>query len=316
MKVRPSGRIAMAEPRLASISGCWCVWPTGRKWPPSPTGLASLSTVSENLPSPFLSCTHYLYLDRYAGFTCWIPRLPTAPFHFRFWSTMASWTSLWQLPWQSALWWPWSGRGPRNTSRQKEKFGRSLNPMTKWLVMCGRWMTSIRYGDTSGPVGGGEGGGGIKTKAWTPVRHGWPYTGSKCVFCGPTFHRAEFTEVHSALCETRRKFRYCSRDKMTIKKVTLSPKRQIINERVSLFGNRKELEQMIWVRFSVISAGKSVLTFGSHTWSPRTKSVHLMPLVWPPLQESDIAPAQACPLCLQSAGLSSSRVGKASLVTA
>lgn len=62
----------------------------------------------------------------------------------RFWSTTANWTSLWQLPWRSAPWWPWIGKGPRNTRRRKEKYGRFSKLMMKWLVMWGRWMTSIR----------------------------------------------------------------------------------------------------------------------------------------------------------------------------
>lgn len=172
MKVQTFGRIAVAETRLEFISGCWGVWPTGKKWPRSPAGLASLTL-------PFFSCTHYLYVDRFAAFPCWIPHLPPDPFHFRYWSTMANWTSLWQPPWQSALWWPWSGKDPRNTSRQKEKSGRSLNPITKWPVMCGKWMTSVRYGNTLGPVSCEEWDGRIGTKAWVPIRHGWPYTESR-----------------------------------------------------------------------------------------------------------------------------------------
>lgn len=83
-------------------------------------------------------------------FSFWIPYLLRTELHFRFCSTMANWTSSWQLPWQSAPWWPWTGRDQTNTKRHKERFGRSSNLITTWLVMCDKWINSTRYANSWG----------------------------------------------------------------------------------------------------------------------------------------------------------------------
>lgn len=93
------------------------------------------------------------------------------------------------------------------------------------------------------------------------MRHGWSWHSHRVAKMGllqPCFLLTSVVwvhiKVHRMWCETEQKFRYCSRDKVTIKKAILRPKRWIIIKRISLFGNKRELEQISCGRFSAILA--------------------------------------------------------------
>lgn len=266
------------------LSVCMATW---RKATHCPVGPASPSAACiREAPGggPFSRACTCACAPSLPGWSPWLhsltPAFLSASISSRFSCTMASWMPSCHRPWPSATWWPQIGKDPGNTGKQRERCGRSWSLIRKWLVMCGKWVTSTRYENAVGPAGSAAGTVGLMTEPESQEG----VAGLKQSHVSPSVSAAVLLSIRGERSESvlKDQGQRGGRSGSAIRKIILSPKAGIIMERMSLFENKGKLEWIIEGRVDAVSAGKPGITFGYCTWSPGQR-LAVTALVWPPL---------------------------------